>query len=71
MTADHVTKTFHALTSQSFRPLITLLTRFSAKRGTLIDNMLCKNSETMLSTTFIILINIFSDHQPFFTILPL
>ena len=67
MTADHVTIFFHALTSQSFRPLITLSTRFSATRGTLIDNMFCRNSETMLTTTSGILIDKFSDHQPYFT----
>ena len=67
MTADHVTIFFHALTSQSFRPLITLPTRFSATRVTLIDKMFCRNSETMLSTTSVILIDKFSDHQPYFT----
>ena len=67
MTADHVTNFFHALTSQSFQPLITLPTRFSAIRGTLIDNMFCRNSETMLSTTSGILIDTFSDYQPYFT----
>ena len=67
MTADHVTIFFHALTSESFRPLITLPTRFSATRRTLIDNMFCRNSETMLSTTSGILIDKFSDHQPYFT----
>ena len=67
MTADHVTKNCHALTSQSFQPLITLPTRFSATRGTLVDNIFCRNSETMLSSTSGILIDKFSDHQPYFT----
>ena len=62
MTADHVATFFHALTSQSFQPLISLPTRFSATRGTLIDNMFCRNSETMLSTTAGILFDKFSDH---------
>ena len=67
MTADHVATFFHALDSQSFQPLISLPTRFSATRGTLIDNMFCRNSETMLSTTAGIVFDKFSDHQSYFT----
>ena len=67
MTADHVTTFFHAFTSQSFQPLITPPTRFSATRGTLIDNRFCRNLETMLSTTSGISIDTFSNHQPYFT----
>jgi len=60
---------FDMLTSHSFYPKITLPTRFSNKHGTLIDNFLCKLTETTLDTTSGILINKLSDHQPYFTIL--
>lgn len=60
---------FDMLTSHSFYPKITLPTRLSNKHGTLIDNFFCKLTETTLDTTSGILINKFSDHQPYFTIL--
>ncbi len=55
------------LTSHSFFPKITLPTRLSNKHDTLID--LCKLTENTLDTTNGILINKFSDHQPYFTVL--
>ncbi len=58
------------LTNHSFYSKITLPTRLSKnKHGTLIDNFICKLTETTLDTTSDILIKIFSGHQPYFTIL--
>ncbi len=57
------------LINHNFYPKITLPTRLSNKHGTLIDNFICKLTETTLDTTSGILIKQFSDHQPFFTIL--
>ncbi len=37
--------------------------------GILMDNVLCRLSETILDTISGILIRTFSDHQPYFTIL--
>ncbi len=56
-------------TNHSFYLKITLPTRLSNKHGTLIDNVLCKLTETTLDTTSRVLIKKFSDHQPYFTIL--
>ncbi len=55
--------------NHSFYPNITLHTRLSNKHGTLINNFLCKLTETTLDTTSGILTQKFSDHQPYFTIL--
>ncbi len=60
---------FDMLTNHSFYPKITLPTRLSNKHGTLIDNFLCKLTETIFDTTSGILIKKFSDHQPYFIIL--
>ncbi len=57
------------LTNHSFFPKITLPTRLSNIHGTLIENFLCRLSETTLDTTSGILIKKLSDHQPYFTIL--
>ncbi len=57
------------LNSHSFYPKITLPTRLSNKHGTSIDNFFCKLTESTLDTTSGILINKFSYHQPYFTIL--
>ncbi len=54
------------LISNSFHPQITLPTRFSNTRGTLIDNIFCKLNDTTLNPTAGILIDNFSDHQPYF-----
>ncbi len=53
-------------TSHSFYPKSTLSTRLSNNHGTLTYNFLCKLTETTLDTTCDILINTFSDHQPYF-----
>ncbi len=60
---------FDMLTSHSFYPNITFVTRLSNNNVTLIDNFLCKLTESTLDTTSGILINKFSDHCPYFTIL--
>ncbi len=60
---------FDMFTNHCFYPKITLPTRLSNKHGPLIDNFLCKLTETTLDTTSGILIKTFSDHQPYFTIL--
>ncbi len=58
---------FDILTENSFYPKITLPTRFSKKRGTLIDNLFCKLTEKSLDTSSGILTLKLSDHQPYFT----
>jgi len=60
---------FDLLTENSFYPKITLPTRFSNRRGTLIDNVFCKLTDKTLNTTSGILTKKFSDHQPYFTFL--
>ncbi len=57
---------FDMLTSNSFYPQITLPTRFSNTRGTLIDNFFCKLNDTTLNPRAGILIKMFSDHHPYF-----
>ncbi len=52
----------------SLHSKITLPTGLSNKHGTLIDNFFCKLTETTLDTTSGILIKMFSDYQPYFTI---
>jgi hypothetical protein len=57
---------FELLTSFGYYPKITMPTRFSNKRGTLIDNFFCNFSD---DSTFIksgILLDKISDHQPYF-----
>ena len=48
-----------------FHPTITLPTRFSDKRCTLIDNFYCKYSPAIMNSTTGILTNNISDHQPY------
>ncbi len=57
------------LTNYSFYLKITLPTILSNKHGTLIDNSFCRLTEATLDTTSGVLIEKFSDHQPYFTIL--
>ncbi len=57
---------FYILTENSFYPKITLPTRFSKRRGTLIDNLFCKLTEQILDTTSDILTLKLSDHLPYF-----
>ena len=60
---------FDLLMSYSLNPRITLPTRFTETKGTLIYNIFCK----LLTPTNIncagILINTFSAHQPYFMLL--
>ena len=51
--------------------MITLATRFSTCRGSLIDNFISKYSDTMFNAVSGILLDKFSDHQPYFTSLEL
>ncbi len=60
---------FDMLTSHSFYPKITVPPRLTNNNGTLIDNFLCKLTESTLNTTPGVLINKLSDHQPYFILL--
>ena len=60
---------FDMLTSQSFYPKITFPTRLTNNNGTLIDIFFCKLTESTLVTTSGVLINKFSDHQPYLILL--
>ncbi len=64
-----ISEYFDILTSNSFYPKITVPNRLSNNRGTLISNFLCKLTENTLNTTSGVLINKFSDHQPYFLLL--
>ena len=64
---DSVSTFFNTFTSHGYLPEITLPTRFSDRRGTLIDNFLCTFSDVSLKSKSGILIDKFSDHQPYFT----
>ena len=61
---------FDNLIAQGFLPKITFPTRFTRTNGTLIDNIFCKCTRSNTNIKSGILINKFSDHQPYFTILP-
>ena len=58
-----------SILSNSFIPKITLPTRITQRKGTLIDNILVKISNEYSITTSGILINRISDHLPCFTCL--
>ena len=60
-----VSNFFDIISSQMFHPTITLPTRFSDKRCTLIDNFYCKYSPAIMNSTTGILTNNISDHQPY------
>ena len=66
---DIFSEIFDTLISHSFYPKITLPTRFSNRKGTLIDNFFCKLTEATLNSTSGILLKQFSDHHPYFTFL--
>ena len=57
---------FNAVTSHGFLPLITLPTRLTDTKGTLIDNIFCKLSLNTVQCTSGILTDRFSDRQPYF-----
>ena len=54
------------LQSHSFIPKITVPTRFSENRATLIDNFFCRASNNFSNSTAGVLVNKISDHQPYF-----
>ncbi len=56
---------FDIVTSYSFYPKITVPTRLTNNNETLIDNFLCKLTESTLDTTSGVLINKLSDHRYF------
>ncbi len=60
---------FDMFTSDSVYPNKFLPTRLTNNHETLIDNFFCKIVEHTIDTFSGILIQIFSDHQPYFTIL--
>ena len=60
-----VSNFFDIITSQMFHPTITLPTRFSDKRCTLLDNFYCKYSPGIMNSKTGILTNNISDHQPY------
>ncbi len=64
-----ISKYFDMLTGNSFYPKIIIPTRLSNNHGTLIDNFLCKLTNTTLDTTSVVLLKRFSDHQPYFILL--
>ena len=54
-----------SLISHSLFPQIAFPTRFTRTNGTLINNFVCKLSQSMLESTAGILIKKLSDHQPY------
>ena len=56
---------FDTIVSHAFYPTITLPTRFSDRRCTLIDNFICKFSPEITNYVTVILTNHISDHQPY------
>lgn len=57
---------FESMISNSFFPKITFPTRFSATRGSLIDNFFCKISNVSIKAISGIAISRLSDHHPYF-----
>ena len=66
----HAHEFFHTLIAQSFIPKITLPTRFSDLRCTLIDNFLCKLSPAILDSSAAIFTNNISDHLLYILVVP-
>ena len=64
---DTASNFFITITAHSFFSEMTLPTRFTDRTGTLINNFFCKVSEKSLKSSPGILIDKFSDHQPYFT----
>ena len=56
---------FDTITSLTFYHIITLPTRFSDRRCTLVDNFICKFSPAIMNSTTGIRTNTISDHQPY------
>ena len=57
---------FDTFVTKGFYPKLTLPTRFSKKRGTLIDQIFCKPSNANQKTCAGIYISNLSDHLPYF-----
>lgn len=57
---------FESILSSGFIPKITLPTRLSVNRGSLIDNFLCKMSKNFSNASSGIIASKISDHQPYF-----
>ena len=55
-----------SLMTQGFFPKITLPTRFSDLNCTLIDNVICRLSNTSITNTAGIIVTQISDHLPYF-----
>ena len=66
---DIFSEFFDIMISSSFYPKITLPTRFSNKSASLIDNIFCKLTNFPLPSSSGILINQFSDHNPYFLVM--
>ena len=66
---EHKPKTkdyLDSIMTQGFPPKITLPTRFSEMNGTLIDNVLCRLSNTSINNDAGIIVTQLSDHLPYF-----
>ena len=66
-TRSVVSDVFDMFTEYSFFPKITLPTRFSKKRATLIDNVFCRLTENTINTFSGVTTKKLSDHQGCFT----
>ncbi len=66
-TKSSVSDIFDMFTEFSFFPKITVPTRLSRRKGTLIDNVYCKLTENTLNTVSGVTVKKLSDHQGYFT----
>ena len=64
---EKIQEYFDLLTTHNFLPQITLPTRFSKRKGTLIDQIFCKFSGKTTTAISGIVINKISDHLPCFS----
>ena len=60
---------FDLFVTQSFYPKIVQPTRFTKKKGSILDNIFCKLNENMSKSYSGILLSYISDHLPIFTCL--
>ena len=67
----HYSQFFESLCSLAILPRITYPTRIAGSSKTLIDNFYCRFKHPISDTSAGILLNNFSDHQPYFIILKL
>ena len=66
---EHKPKTkeyLDAIMTQGFSPKLTLPSRFSEMNGTLIDNVLCRLTNTSVNNYAGIIVTQLSDHLPYF-----